>query len=501
MAQGTNEITTVTMDLTPQSTRLSISRTTEVAFRQLDPILKSLLDLVTDYRKLTESWNEEVLEKWYSNIQLQLEQLDHLSTSIQSLGPHCAPGLLILAEYISLPLTAIFHVSEVPTNDSKVEPVAINYLRKLQQSSADCIRIYVEAVSSPCHEKSNGPTMQLSTKHAKQYLVALTKGIPRTIVTQNNMALDDGSTCWRSILMTIKQVLNLCSLQYQEDSSDRGLIVRLVDCGTALLVHSKDVTRLESLHVLSTLMEQVSNDPTLWKSIFPGTLAELYRCLLSCRRQASTGESVAVECAVLRCIGTLLTVTLKGIQGENASTSPATTSTESALLEKINLLAQKSKASSSPTTTTSTTSSSDFLSQLQEKAVTPLILILKQSISSTASSVQLYLIQLCRIFLLETAPCWSGTSIPLVAMECCLILQHKSGEGMHQNKSSCFAMHCYDVPLSQLPNDQYSCRPCNTSSRDSIACLSTAHGLQRCRVDLVEGTCNGRRVANFVSRW
>jgi hypothetical protein len=181
-------------------------------------------------------------------------------------------------------------------------------------------------------------------------------------------------------------------------------------------------------------MELLSDDCTLWQSIFPGILADILKCLGSGRhRRAATG----VEATCLQCMGQLLVVTLKPIPKEQSQSVPSTSvSSAAALLQKIQLQATtlSRKSNHSPTAPPCATKP-NFLSLVQEKAAIPLSRTLEQWVTSKSISVQLQVLQLCRVILVDTAPCWTGTSLSLVALECCLILQNDANEeGMSKTK-------------------------------------------------------------------
>ena len=467
----------------PVARRLPSSGHTQAVFVQLDPILKDLLDTVTRYRDLSEaldgdtttSNNELHAEKWVSCVKLQVKLLRQLQSTLQALGPSFAPSLLILADYVSLPLKAIFHISPAAsstldelehdnsssraTNCSWHEnKVLASHLRTLHGVAADCIRVYVQAVTPPTPPKDGTDavlSISIAGKHSIQFLLALTRGIPATSTSnqiqavgtiQNmnaNNALDDGSDCWLSILHAMKTVLRVCPNEELRQALEGGmLVVRLVDCATTLVkaVASSNVTvRLEAVQLIYILLNQLANDSKVWQAVFPGVLVALYRCLLSCHHQASTGQSVALECGCLECIQTLLRITLVPIHKEVQEKGSTTIVNSATILRNLQLLARNanemhhalssSSEQDSKQISTNKKSSIDFLSQVQQRAVTPLIIILNQSMASKASSICLQATHLCKVVLVETSTCWSGTSLPENAMECCLILQTASTDG------------------------------------------------------------------------
>ena len=74
---------------------------TQVAYLRLDPILRTLLNLITQYREQTETNNDDE-QQIIGLLRAQTNILtNQLQQTIQQLDP---PSLIVLAQYLSLPL-------------------------------------------------------------------------------------------------------------------------------------------------------------------------------------------------------------------------------------------------------------------------------------------------------------------------------------------------------------------------------------------------------------
>ena len=208
--------------------------------------------------------------------------------------------------------------------------------------------------------------------------------------------------------------------------------------------------QIESVAVLSMCMDKV-NDAGLWQAMFPGTLATIYQCLVSCHRQTSTGRLVQLECSCLGFIQQMLLITLQPIQEERfrgASRDNSHLASQAAvMLQNLALVAsspsrkgidQRSEESATSTVGASASSaltseppppSSDFLCNVHDKAVPHLIILFKQSSTLRSSpKVMIQAIQLARTILIDTNLCWKECRHNVVesALECCLILQDQT---------------------------------------------------------------------------
>ena len=90
------------------------SSQTQVVLLRLDPLLKDLLDAVTQFKQLVDKQDDgsgNGDEELFRVIQKVTECLEKIEQSVRVLGVEFAPSLIVLANYIYLALTAVFHVS------------------------------------------------------------------------------------------------------------------------------------------------------------------------------------------------------------------------------------------------------------------------------------------------------------------------------------------------------------------------------------------------------
>eukprot|EP00536_Pseudo-nitzschia_multiseries_P016201 jgi/Psemu1/45303/gm1.45303_g len=253
--------------------------TTTLVFAKLDPILQGLLAELTALKGIIPSVvstdrHEATLVRRFRNIAGSLEAL---SRGVQSLiwekgetsnsvgreptedilllrrqrNEQCTKSLCLLADYVTLPLTAIFHLSlreifvadveETHKGDEWQRTLRIrrSYVFQMHRLAASAIRTYVEATSLP----SGGPRLDETSREDGvgcgrnpsnllpsdtriKYLVALIQSMPSflelnettsttttttttttTIITTQGSSLDDGSDSWVAILETAQSLL------------------------------------------------------------------------------------------------------------------------------------------------------------------------------------------------------------------------------------------------------------------------------------------------------
>jgi hypothetical protein len=390
----------------------------------LDPLLQRLLKLVTQYRELVEKTNSDSSrdnELLVEAIKSQIEVLDQVQKALKQFGPPFAPSLIVLADYVSLPLTAIFHIKAptILTDDNESESIRRSqirrsYIHKFYLSTAKTIQCYVQACSDLSTDSKDRLPVFLNSQHLIKFLIALTNALPSDAELSNNSAnsLDDGSELWIALLSTITTIVCVCKDDISE-AWDGTLVARLVDCTTSLSNSPKQDVSLQSLQALHSLLE-ASSKPSLWQSMFPGVFASLYRRLVSIHRQTSAGLSVSIECQALSILTDLFRVTLVPL----ASNGKKETKSAKALLHQLESIARKSQLVPEVVEEDST-----FLSQVKKRAVAPLCLLLRQEAISPSEKVRMYVASLCQVLLIDTRECWKTTNIQELSLEVCLIME------------------------------------------------------------------------------
>lgn len=317
-----------------------VRQQSQIVFMRLDPVLKSLLQEVTAIKEFFEKASSFVGtvsdEGWFRLVDSCVLHLDVLSRQIRSFGVTFLPSMVLFANYITLPLTAILHLKlpeQVQKMNSRTSPsvqsqrnigIQRSYLQKLLSSTAGAIQSYVEECSIPkdnltndeLDERDAGLTTLLGEKYLIKYLIALTTSLPtssemerlycstdrkdeveereqmnKNVLYSQGSSLDDGSEMWEAILKATSSVAARCSGSTLVDAMNGTLLVRLVDCAIAFLIDA-DNTKVHTGFVFSSSVQLAAIDqmkklllktPTatsFWQSVFPGVLSPLYKRIL-----------------------------------------------------------------------------------------------------------------------------------------------------------------------------------------------------------------------------
>ncbi|KAL3899158.1 MAG: hypothetical protein SGARI_006520, partial [Bacillariaceae sp.] len=234
--------------------QLKLKGPTQIVFLRLDPILKALLQEITALKTVFDNNGNVADSAWFPLVDAIVRQLENLATHLQSFGGSSsspspesslfAASLVLLVDYVTLPLTAIFHL-QLPqqllqrigktyknNDDSSERRIQIqqSLLRKLLAAAATAIRVYVEACAGDSADAtelpSQAPSRRLSGVYFIKYLLALVSCLPSSAQVEqqqqkqqnageenNNLLLwrpntatplDDGSELWVSILEAIR---------------------------------------------------------------------------------------------------------------------------------------------------------------------------------------------------------------------------------------------------------------------------------------------------------
>lgn len=421
---------------------------TQVVFVRLDPLLQKLLNLVTQYREFVDNNNgEDDGMRLVESIKSLLEVLDELYEAIKQFGTTFSASLIVLADYVSLPLTSIFHINLEPTTafDKETESegsirrqqIRRSYMHKLYLSTAKTIQCYVHA----CKEKQDSSTdedpkdnqlhipVTLNNKHLIQFLIALTNALPSDVEpggkinTTHTNYLDDGSELCIVLLRTIETIVGVFKKDDNNlsDVWDGNLLARIVDCTASLSNNTpKQDLSLQCLQTLQTLLDATSSKLALWQSMFPGVFSSLYRRVISLHRQTSAGLSVSIECHALDILTELFRVTLSSLGTIHTSKK---VKSATALLHQLESISRNQQRTVRGEMTPEEDSSTSFLGQVKKRVVAPLCLLLRQEAISPSEKVRMHVVSLCRVLLVDTRECWKGTNIQELSLEVCLIVE------------------------------------------------------------------------------
>lgn len=406
---------------------------TQLVFRRIDPLLQALLPSVTRHQQYVER-NDSDPALFIQLIQSQVKILENLQEVILLLGPPSAPTMIVLADYISLPLNAILHIpaphSTTPTKDKEIllrSQIQTSHIRTLHRATAKTIQSYVQTCCSKGKNEEALP-VRLKDSHLVKFLVALTNVLPSSslLLENDSISLDEGTETWLALLDAMKDILRVCSDDEIYNQWDGKLIVRLADCASSMALSDNYKLSLESLETLDCLLLKVRKSH-LWQGIFPGVFASLYRRFITMNRQTPSGLSIAIETKCLRVIQELLVVTLEPLKKQDSH------KVERSALDMLQQLAIASSTGSTPKSQEKTEEST-FLRELKSRVSNPLSFLLRQGVVSSSTTVRIQVASLCQVFLKDTAECWTSTTIPELALNTCLILQtDPQGKGASRN--------------------------------------------------------------------
>lgn len=390
-------------------------------------------------------------EAWIQNVQHQVKHLEDLTTIFQNDSSTSTPQTWIIFNMWTAQITTVLKAAFYNLNPTiGMNDLAKSRIRKVHRAAAICLRTFVQTITS------NQPAGRFP--HVKTCIVALLKGLSSEVAEPQNQTttrllqpLENPTSTWLEIMMAIQVLLKVYRDEDELETlpTCNDLTVRIVGYATDMMIWTQNSSssssksnnfnnalRIESAAVLAKCMETISTEIGLWRSLFPGILTALYRCLLSCHRQVSRGQSVVLECSCLFCIRQLIMITLRPMQVERTQASQDTLSSTAAMLQKLKLTVASDPKSVEQVVSESP--SSDFLSNVHKKAVPPLLILLKQSMTSNAPKVKMEVIQLAHTVLIDTNLCWTGSSLLEAALEACLILQNDaSTEGIIARPQLC----------------------------------------------------------------
>ncbi|KAG7347866.1 hypothetical protein IV203_016571 [Nitzschia inconspicua] len=313
-----------------------VERQSQIVFLRLDPVLKSLLHDITALKELFESVSPSVDlvpdETWFRLVDSIVHHLDVLTRHFRNFGVEFAPSMILLADYVTLPLTAILHLQlpqRVQQNNSRVSTfrrssgVQRSYLQRFLISTALAIQSYVEKCSIPIDYDSQSDAKRcpdttataLGEKYLIKYLIALVTCLPTSseveryssktngsddaeghreagiLLLSTRDSLDDGSDMWTIFLQATRYISCYCSEQELQKGWHGTLLVRLVDCTTAFFLSANDKkdarfvftprVQMAAVDQMKTLLQRTSNAKSFWRSVFPGVFSPLYKRIMN----------------------------------------------------------------------------------------------------------------------------------------------------------------------------------------------------------------------------
>jgi hypothetical protein len=243
---------------------------TQIVFARLDPILRTLLTLVTQFRERIDGTiisDDETAASSLTNeehllglVKAQIKLLQQLEEALEELSPNdisnhggntrttgVAQSFIVLVKYVSLPLNAILHITSkallttIPISKSSSSikstirqngqlQIRASAMRQLQERTAHVIQIYVQKCSPPQQQKQQQQSpnehetdvallsASLPNVHVVQFLTSLATVLPsgqeQKIKKDDDdyfSSLDSGTDCCIAALQSITAICQICN--------------------------------------------------------------------------------------------------------------------------------------------------------------------------------------------------------------------------------------------------------------------------------------------------
>jgi hypothetical protein len=398
------------------------------------------------------------------------QQHQQLALSDQQVGR----SLVILWDYLSLPLLAVLRGTTKGQADWSVLLLASSSSSSnQQQQQQEQIRIR-QSASWKCIERAartltvtlqlvHKGNQRLSNKVIMSALIPCTTALPsgREISQSNGngndnssssssttsvavgATMDRGEDSCAAILEAIATLAVPCNSQQQAEETDSlaqeiagalggALVARVVDSCVALIAPDQPkepstVLLSQALKTVKALMNAIPI-PRVWRGVFPGCFAGLYRRLLHSLRVGKPSLSgVVVEGIQVLCL-----LLQQSLQPSSEAQAVVATTTESIVadLQSLVLVASSSAPSTDePTGETDSSARGDgsaFLVQAKQRLPAPLTVLVNLLMSARSPAVRKQATGLFRTVLVDTRACWVCTADAFMssAMEACLVLSN-----------------------------------------------------------------------------
>ena len=431
-------------------------------FVRLDPVLGMLLQLIQQYqavvgreRTTASSQQERILPL----LQTLSGVLDRLLQALQSLSrdytdDQVSRSLVLLWDYLSLPLLAVLrgtlkgkeHWPLLSATAQQQRQIRTSAAFKCMQRAAQTLTATVKLV----HKKQNHA---LSTSVILSALVPTVTALPsgREIAsasaTAADQSLDSGDDCCAAILESVATLvlpngtfMNAPFAREIAGAMGGALVARVVDsCVTIvtppeqplLLLADKGSTKLLS-QALVTIESMMQAMPlvSVWKGVFPGCFAGLYRRLLHSLRIGKPALSgVVVEC--LRILSLFLHQTLQLPKTETVVVAADSVVVElrSLVLSANTSLTLECECNDDSVTTGTGTplayqaAGTDFVAQARQRLPAPLMVLVNLLTTARSPAVRRQATSFFQTILRDTRACLADASDDLMqaTMEACLV--------------------------------------------------------------------------------
>ena len=474
----------------------------KLLFLRLDPILRNLIAVIQRHKEIIraradfairdehgdqhyeeEEEEERILSlhkaegKLLKGLQEAItgfpsDELVKASAISPSLLPNqIAASMVVIMDYISIPLVAIFQRPTISTEiDTDTNGRGNDHIRRkfYIRQSAEWKSITLAArIFTTCLEtiKQGRASADIPAEKAVQWIIACASSLPsgkkiveQTTVSFEESGLDRGKEYLEALLNTIAVLLkskNDALANEITKALDGALLAHLADSCISVVAPPATFslsTALQALKTLDVLLDEVP-DVSMWRSLFPGCFTGLFRTLITgLRASKSTPQStLKVLEACLRSFMKFLCLTLQskdqiadagdnsmelnlaGLKSLAQSTRGESTETIPVNDDTRKILGDSSESSRNRMLGKSKSLPTDklFLSEVNSRLPGPLSVLVKFLIAAPLPSVRQRGAELCQLIMLDTRSSWNAENLEnlgLMALESCLVLSRDEFE-------------------------------------------------------------------------
>ncbi|GAX20756.1 hypothetical protein FisN_7Hh067 [Fistulifera solaris] len=404
----------------------------KLLFLRLQPIINPLLQATQEYRGLVTAPTRNV-KSLLSVLKIQAQLLErlvsllpHLATQHKLSETQLSNSVCLLLDYVLFPILAIFKGTVIGWNgEERIEEdqsavKSASFL--VVQQGASLLSTILDLLQSPPEEKFI------------RCLIACAFALPTSQYMANDYrhdtSLDRGDNCLKHLFESIRRLVDHPGLTQQQTFApllagalDGALLARLADCMVAVVEPSESGKgahadlQLQALQTLRIIMKTVPM-ASVWRHIFPGIFAGLYRCCLQAMRIGQQSSKVAattlsVIADLLRCCVQSDTASIR----ETSEDSMEKTVTEKLKALTLNCGKEIDQSSSG------NVESNDFVSRANKFLPMPMTVLMNMTTMARTKQIREVLLELLSVVMVQSPSFWEpGSNVVTVAFESCLVL-------------------------------------------------------------------------------
>lgn len=424
----------------------------KLIFLRLQPVINSLLSATQAYQVLVAKSPSLDIQKVLSVLQTQSQLLERLHKSIipslatehQLSNVQLSNIFCLLLDYLLFPILAILKGTKIGWNGEdpiEDQPALRSATFLVVQHAASLLCALLDIMQFPPEEKFI------------RCLVACAFALPTSHYLTHNYrqdsSLDRGEICLNHLFDSIRRLVGHPGLTRSgtfasslAKALDGALLARLADCIVALVEPSESGKcanvdlQIQALLTLQVIMKSVPF-ATVWRHMFPGIFAGVYRCCLQAIRIAQRSPKLAS--AALSVISDLLKICLQSTPMlESSATDTTSGSKEKAVIDRLKSLALNTESVSIAGVPGHAESNEDeFVSRANKFLPTPLTILINMTAVAQTPQVREKVVGLLSVVLVESLFFWkSDANILTVAFESCLVLSQDNNEDISSSASA-----------------------------------------------------------------